>query len=90
MHGNGVVGIRREDKNKWERRSPLAPADVRALVREHGLRVLVQPSSRRVFADAEFAAAGAELAEDLAPCGTILAVKEVPVPALLGGRTWLG
>ena len=89
MHGNGVVGIRREDKNKWERRSPLAPADVRALVREHGLRVLVQPSSRRVFADAEFAAAGAELAEDLAPCGTILAVKEVPVPALLGGRTWL-
>jgi alpha-aminoadipic semialdehyde synthase len=65
VHGNGVVGILRETKNKWERRSPLAPSDVAALVREHGLRVLVQPSARRVFADAEFAAAGAELAEDL-------------------------
>ena len=89
LHGNGVVGVRREDKNKWERRSPLTPADVAALVREHGLRVLVQPSARRVFADAEFAAAGAELAEDLSPCGTILAVKEVPVAALLADRTWL-
>ena len=89
MHGNGIVGILRESKNKWERRSPLSPADVRVLIADYGLRVLVQPSSRRIFADAEFEAAGAELVEDLAPCGTILAVKEVPVAALLGDRTYM-
>jgi alpha-aminoadipic semialdehyde synthase len=88
LHGNGVVGVLRETKNKWERRSPLAPADVAQLVRA-GLRVIVQPSSRRVFADAAFAQAGAELAEDLSPCGTVLAVKEVPLPALLADRTFL-
>jgi alpha-aminoadipic semialdehyde synthase len=81
------AGLRREDKNKWERRTPLTPSDSRSLVAQ-GLRVLVQPSSRRIFPDAAYVDAGCELAEDLGPCGTILAVKEVPVPLLLPARTY--
>jgi hypothetical protein len=26
-----TIGVRREDKNKWERRAPLIPADVKEL-----------------------------------------------------------
>ena len=33
LSGNKVVGIRREDKNKWERRVPLTPDQVKSLVR---------------------------------------------------------
>jgi hypothetical protein len=49
-----VVGIRREDKNRWERRVPLTPSHVRRLV-DDGVRVLVQSSPRRVVPDIEFA-----------------------------------
>ena len=80
----GVIGIVRETKSKWERRAPLAPAHVAALV-SAGLRVLVQPSSTRVFPDAAYAEAGAEVAEDLSPAALVLGVKEVPVRALLDG-----
>lgn len=33
LKGNGVIAIRREEKNKWERRTPLCPDHVAQLVR---------------------------------------------------------
>lgn len=83
----GVLGLRREDKNKWERRAPLAPRHVAELQRQ-GLKVVVQPCTRRVFTDEEYEEAGAEIREDLSECSTILAVKEVPIDLMLPGRTW--
>eukprot|EP00931_Biecheleriopsis_adriatica_P048173 TRINITY_DN27833_c0_g1_i1.p1 TRINITY_DN27833_c0_g1~~TRINITY_DN27833_c0_g1_i1.p1 ORF type:complete len:1140 (+),score=250.85 TRINITY_DN27833_c0_g1_i1:57-3422(+) len=83
----GVIGVRREDKNKWERRAPIAPRHVEELVGQ-GLKVVVQPCTRRVFTDREYEAAGAEVQEDLSECSTVLAVKEVPVELMLPGRTW--
>eukprot|EP00933_Yihiella_yeosuensis_P018351 TRINITY_DN15090_c0_g1_i5.p1 TRINITY_DN15090_c0_g1~~TRINITY_DN15090_c0_g1_i5.p1 ORF type:complete len:614 (+),score=92.89 TRINITY_DN15090_c0_g1_i5:82-1923(+) len=83
----GTLGLRREDKNKWERRAPLAPIHVRELIKE-GLRVHVQPCTRRVFTDEEYMDAGAEIRDDLSECSTIVAVKEVPRELLLPGRTW--
>ena len=82
-----VLGIRREDKNKWERRVPLSPSHVSQLVGS-GVRVLIQPSTIRVYPDAAYREAGAEVTEDLSPAGTILAVKEVPAGLLLPGRTY--
>jgi hypothetical protein len=32
LYANAVIGIRREDKNCWERRVPLTPKHVRELV----------------------------------------------------------
>ena len=83
-----VVGIRREDKSVWERRTPLVPADVKRLV-DGGIRILVQSSENRCFADAEFAAAGAEVVDDLGAADVILGVKEVPVAQIAAGRTYL-
>ena len=89
MHGNSIIGIIRESRSKWERRCPLSPLDVKYLIREHGMRIIIQPSSRRVYPDLAFAEAGAEISDDLSQCGTILAVKEVQIPALLPDRTYL-
>jgi hypothetical protein len=57
-----TVGIRREDAARiWERRAPLTPGAVRALVRDERVRVLVQPCARRVFPLAEFLAVRSQL-----------------------------
>ena len=77
-----TIGIRREDKNEWERRAPLIPPDIAFLRKEHGLRFVVQPSPIRAYPDAEYESAGAELSEDLAPAGIVLAVKEIPIDLL--------
>jgi len=88
-HGNGVVGMVSEVYNKWERRAPLCPEHVLRLTKEKGIRVLVEPSNRRVFTNAEYEAAGAEITSDLTPCGTIFGVKQVPVTNLLPDRTYV-
>jgi alpha-aminoadipic semialdehyde synthase len=84
-----MIGIRAEDKNRWERRAPLTPDHVGELVEEQSLELRVQPSARRAFLDRDYRAAGAELADDLSPCRVILGVKEVPAEKLLGGRTYV-
>ena len=83
------IGIRKEEKNEWERRAPLAPDHVAELVREHDLRIAVQPSPRRVFSDDEYAASGATLTDDLSDCGVILGVKEIPTDDLERGKTYV-
>ncbi len=86
---NNIIGIRCEDKNKWERRVPLTPAQVTILVQQHKLNILVQPSPIRAFADADYAAAGATVQQDLSPAGVVLAVKEIPVELLQPGKTYI-
>jgi alpha-aminoadipic semialdehyde synthase len=83
-----IVGIRREDKNKWERRAPLIPADLARLEAGHNLRFLVQPSPIRVYREEEYRAAGIEVNEDLGPAQIILAVKEVPTSLIAPGKVY--
>lgn len=82
------LGIRREDKNRWERRVPLAPYHVKELIAK-GIAVYVQPSNLRVFADDEYRNVGAIVQEDLSPANTIIAVKEVPPEKLLADKTYM-
>jgi len=71
------IGIRREDKNKWERRVPLTPRHVAELVKK-GFEVVVQPSPIRAFSEDEYKKAGAQVQEDLSNCQLVFAVKEIP------------
>lgn len=48
-----TMGIRREDKDVWERRTPLSPTHVKQLVAS-GIDVFVQPSHIRCFPDEEY------------------------------------
>ena len=58
MEGQKTIAILRECKNKWERRCSLTPKEVKLLVAE-GLKVIVQPSTTRCYAEDEFEEAGA-------------------------------
>ena len=82
-----TAGLVREAYSKWERRTPITPLHAKALV-ESGMRVLVQPSHRRIFSDAEYLAVGAELSEDLSDASVIFGVKQVPIDELLSNRTY--
>jgi alpha-aminoadipic semialdehyde synthase len=84
-----IIGIRREDKNKWERRAPLVPTDTSDLQTKRGVRVLIQPSSVRVWTDDEYRSAGIEVNEDLGSASVIFAIKEIPAHLLLAGKTYV-
>ncbi|NIM16332.1 MAG: hypothetical protein GTO45_30410 [Candidatus Aminicenantes bacterium] len=83
-----VIGIRREDKNEWERRSPLTPGDVKELKETFGIKTIVQPSKIRIFTEEEYEKAGAEINEDLGEANVILAVKEIPKDLFQKGKTY--
>lgn len=76
------IGIRREDKSRWERRTPITPPAVAELVLG-GIPVRVQPSDTRIFTNDEFLRAGAVIDEDLSPCSVVFGVKEVPPKCFL-------
>jgi len=84
-----TIGIRREDKNEWERRVPLAPDDLGRLIKDQGLSFIVQPSPIRAFANESYQQSGALLSEDLSAADIILAVKEIPIELLLPQKTYL-
>lgn len=71
------IGIRREDKNEWERRVALTPGDVAQLT-ALGAEIWIERSPRRVFSDEAYRAAGAILVQDVRPCELVLGIKEIP------------
>jgi len=82
-----MIGIRREDKNRWERRAPLTPDHVAELTR-HGVAVVVEPSLLRVFPDDAYRAAGARILDDLSSCPVVVGVKEIPIAKLNPNTTY--
>ncbi|CAF3408833.1 unnamed protein product [Rotaria sp. Silwood1] len=83
-----VLGIRREDQSPWERRAPLAPEQVRELVKDHNIKVLIQASNRRAFPISSYVDAGAIVQEDLSEASAIIGVKQVPVDLLLPNKIY--
>lgn len=86
---SNTIGIRREDKNKWERRVPLTPIHTAQLIDQHRLNIIAQTSPVRAFDDNDYAQAGASVQEDLTPADVIFAVKEIPLSLLQANKTYL-
>ena len=83
------IGLRREDKNPWERRVPLIPTHVRGLIHNQSLGVLVQTSPNRIFPDTDYKREGAQIVETLESCPIIFAVKEIPLDFFEKGKTYI-
>jgi len=84
-----TLGIRLEDKNVWERRVPLTPAAVASLAEQPDIDVLVQASPARVFPDADYAAAGAQVVADPFGADVVVAVKEIPIELFRADGTYV-
>jgi len=84
-----IIGIRRENKNEWEKRTPLIPEDIKSLIEKYGLRALVQTSKIRAFNDDDYKDSGAEIDEDLNHADLIFGVKEVPTDMVLEHKTYV-
>lgn len=82
------VGIRREDKNIWERRTPIIPQHIKEL-KEKGIEFFIQPSKIRVFKDREYADAGAIIQDSLNQCPVIFAIKEIPLDFFKKNKTYV-
>lgn len=84
-----MIGIRSEDKNRWERRVPLTPSHVAELVRHHRVAVRVQASPLRAFPEQAYRDAGAEVGEDLDGCSVVFGVKEIPIEKLAADTAYM-
>lgn len=82
------IGIIREQKTPPDTRVPLTPDQVQTINATSQHQIVVQPSPDRCYTDAEYAAAGVALQEDLTDCDCLLGVKEVPIAALLPGKRY--
>ena len=81
------VGIRRETKSNWERRTPLTPMEAKILI-DKGIKVIVQPSTNRWFVSKEFENVGTTMQEDLSEADLILGVKEVLIEDMVPDKTY--
>ncbi|MGD0783054.1 MAG: hypothetical protein ABSA30_09385, partial [Candidatus Aminicenantales bacterium] len=84
-----TIGIRREDKNQWERRVPLIPSHMRELRHEQGLSFVIQPSPIRIFRDEDYRLEGITVDESLSRCRVVLAIKEIPSPLIEPDKAYL-
>lgn len=48
------IGIRREEKNRWETRAPLTPLHAKDLKKLPDVEVVVQPCNKRIFTNQEY------------------------------------
>lgn len=81
--------IRAEDKNRWERRAPIVPADLAEILKTTDARAFVETSDKRFFGEDQYAAAGAQSCSGMAGGDVILGVKEIPVEKILDNKTYL-
>ena len=82
------IGIRKENKGKWEKRAPLAPVHVSFLISQD-INVIVEKSQVRAYPDIEYENAGAQISDDLNDADIILGVKEVPLDKLLPNKHYM-
>jgi alpha-aminoadipic semialdehyde synthase len=77
------IGIRRESKNRWERRAPLTPEHVQRLFNDHDVHFSIQLSDLRAFPTEQYEEAGARVDEEINEADIILGIKEIPIPELI-------
>ncbi|WP_089332434.1 NAD(P)-dependent oxidoreductase [Hymenobacter mucosus] len=85
-----TLGLIREGKTPPDKRVPLTPKKcAEAEARFPGLKIIVQESAVRCFADQEYRDLGIAVQPTVAECDLLLGVKEVPPAQLIPNKTYL-
>lgn len=82
-------GIITERKSPPDRRVVFSPNACKSLLSTYNeAQIIVEPSSVRVFSDADYRDAGIEVADKMEECDVLLGVKEVPIPNLIPNKKY--
>ena len=82
-------GIIEERKNPPDRRVVLSPeACVQVQNKFTEAKIIVEPSTIRVFKDEEYNASGITVASTMEECDVLIGVKEVPIDALIPNKKY--
>ncbi|SMC97976.1 alpha-aminoadipic semialdehyde synthase [Desulfocicer vacuolatum DSM 3385] len=81
--------IRAEDKNIWEKRAAIVPADLKLILEETGTNAYIEKSEKRFFTEDAYGAAGANLCEGMEKGDVIFGVKEIPEEKILDDKTYI-
>jgi saccharopine dehydrogenase (NAD+, L-lysine forming) len=85
-----TIGLIREGKIPADSRVALTPAQCKWIRQNHPeVKVIVQSSNSRCFADKEYQLAGVEVKEDISEAEILLGIKEVPTDMLIENKTYL-
>ena len=84
-----LIGLIRERKNPPDTRVALSPKQCVAIMERYpNLRIVVESSPNRCYTDAEYSAQGIPIVSDMSACDVLLGIKEVPIDALIEGKTY--
>lgn len=84
------LGILREGKVPPDKRVPFTPLQAEEIEQRYPhVKVIVQPSNVRCFEDNEYAKLDLEVRENLQDCDILMGIKEVQIPDLIPGKTYL-
>ena len=84
-----TIGILSETKSPPDSRVVLPPSLCREAMQLHpSLKIIVQSSPSRCFADDEYREEGIEVVDDVSFCDILLGVKEVAIDQLVDGKTY--
>lgn len=84
------IGIIKEGKVPIDRRVPLTPFQAKqAKEKFPHIDLIVQSSDIRCFTDEDYELEGIQIVDSIADCDVVLGVKEVPIPDLMEGKTYL-
>lgn len=81
------IAVRREDKNKWERRAAVTPKAVKK-ISSMGIETAVEKSNLRAFDGQEYEKAGADIKKDVSESPVVFGVKEMPVEFFRAGGVY--
>lgn len=84
-----TIGIRREDKNRWEKRVPLIPEHIKEFKEKYNIETIIQPSQIRAYSNSDYSNAGAVVKEDLSSSPVIFAIKEIPIDFFEPKKTYV-
>ena len=84
-----IIGIRKEEKNEFEKRVAITPSLAKKIIGELGGKVLVEKSNLRIFNEEQYKQAGAKIVDNLTEADVIFGVKEIPLSSILSKKTYV-
>ena len=85
-----ALTLLREQKQPPERRVAFTPDQCALLIAKYpGLRIRIQPSDDRFFADEAYLTAGVEVEEEVLPDGLLMGIKERKPETLIEDRSYI-